>query len=1114
MKIVKETGEWAAVGQPHTPDQPFSETTAPRHEFEHALMIGEMGYWELVLDDRQLIASAALDRLWGFESSGPRPLATYLEQILPADLPVVSAIFHDPPPQFRFEMRIRPRNAPNESGTVWLAVQGEKRQLNADGPTRLVGTVCDISNLKHSEALLHNQALELEARVRELNCLYSVSRLVQRYDDLETLLRQAIDIVPQGFRQPKAVGVRLVWQQTVIESPGFRASRHCLSHELLAQGKVVGRLEVHRQPIPHPRRFTSAEKALMQALRKPIGRAIEREEVLAALSDSENRWRTLAEALAEGLVLYDQHGQISAWNRSAEQLLGIPLAKGIFSHYFAGTLLREDTRVFPVAAYPSTITRATGHPCNGVVMGMPRDDGSISWLSINTRALRQPKDTAPYPVVVSFTDITDRKRSEEAIRSEIAAKELERRRLNTVLEALPLAVVIADAEGHVTQVNAAAETLWGEASLCAGRYYEDERIHWADSGMPVKGHEVGLARAIGKGESVMGEEMAIERADGTRRTLLNYALPLRDGNENIAGGVAVSVDISDRKRSESERALLAAIVEASPDAIVSTDMEGKITSWNIGAEHLYGYRADEIVGKSISVLMPTECQDELTTILRAIAKGEGVTYFDSIRLTKDGKRVDVSVAVTPITDAEGRVRGAAKIDRNISERKRMEEQLQHDAFHDRLTGVANRSLFMDRLEHVVARAQRFGEPYAVFIMDMDNFKLINDSFGHQVGDQLLCAFAERIQALLRPVDTLARFGGDEFTLLLEETESKDAVKQIANRILKALEQPFQLGQHEIKVSSSIGVVLDETAGHSADQAVRNADVALYEAKRQGKNQYVVFDARMRGEEVSRMYMESELRLALQQEHLTVQFQPIVDLTNDEPVGCEALVRWRHDVMGRVDPSRFITVAEDTGLITPLGRFVLERACATVGDWLKQPEVPQEFYVSVNVSPKEFYSGDLVPFVGAMLDKYGIQGANLRLEITENVIIQHDQEAAAILGQIQALGVQTCLDDFGTGYSSLSYLQQLPFDVIKVDRSFIQGLAEKQQSREIVRAILGLAQALDMETVAEGAESPEQLAEIRALGFRWGQGFGLFHPMDRSKLWLLLSQHYTAMESSQ
>lgn len=384
-------------------------------------------------------------------------------------------------------------------------------------------------------------------------------------------------------------------------------------------------------------------------------------------------------------------------------------------------------------------------------------------------------------------------------------------------------------------------------------------------------------------------------------------------------------------------------------------------------------------------------------------------------------------------------------------------------------------------------------------MDMDNFKLINDSFGHLVGDKLLCAFVDRIQELLRPVDTLSRFGGDEFTLLLEETEDQAAVEQIATRILEALQQPFMLDGNEITVSSSIGIMLGDGACRSADQALLDADVALYEAKRQGKNQYVVFDARMRGEKVSRLYLESELRRALQEVELAVQFQPIVNLQTRQAVGCEALIRWKHPVMGNVDSSRLIQVAEETGLITPLGRFVLDQTCASLAEWLEVQSIPADFYVSVNVSPKEFYSKDLVPYVQATLTKYGLQGSNLRLEVTENVIIRHDREAAAILTRLQAMGIQTCLDDFGTGYSSLSYLHQLPFNVIKVDRSFIQSLTEKRQSREVVRSILGLAEALGMQAVAEGVETEEQLAYAQALGFSWIQGYVLHQPLERSDM---------------
>lgn len=550
---------------------------------------------------------------------------------------------------------------------------------------------------------------------------------------------------------------------------------------------------------------------------------------------------------------------------------------------------------------------------------------------------------------------------------------------------------------------------------------------------------------------------------------------------------------------DAEHAILAAIVKASPDSIICTDLEGRITFWNPGAEQMYGYRPEEIIGQSVARIIPEDRMDELDMLLAAIAQGEEVTYFDSKRQHKDGRQVDVSVALAPITDRLGNIRGATKIDRDITERKELEHQLHHDAFHDRLTGVANRSLFRDRLEHVVARAQQFGERYALFVVDLDNFKLVNDTYGHQVGDQLLQAFVGRVRGLLSPVDTLARFGGDEFALILEETADKKVAVEVASRIREALQSPFRLERHSLSISCSIGILFGDDPKMSADQALRNADLAVYEAKRQGKNQFVVFDEHMRGAESSRLYLEAELRRAVQERDFSVKYQPIVDLQSDQVVGCEALVRWDHDIMGKVSPERFIGVAEDTGLITPLGRYVLDHACASLASWSARPGFPSGFYISVNISPKEFFAPDLIPSIKATLKRHSVSGANVRLEVTENVVVQRDREATAILGQLQALGLKISLDDFGTGYSSLSYLHQLPLNVIKVDRSFIQRLPEMQQSREIVRSVLELANALGMEAVAEGAETEQQLDELRGLGFRWVQGFRLHEPMDQGQL---------------
>ncbi len=1104
------------------------------------------------------------------------------------------------------------------------------QQSGGRRPCKGAGVLLDITERKVSE---QQQTAELEARVRELNCLYAVSRLVQQQEDLATLFTQVVQLVPTGFAESGRTCARIRYQDQLYSASAFNASTMVLCQPLTVAGQEVGHLELHRVDMPtEPAApFRKEEQDLIRALAKPLIRVIERAQVLQALRESEDLWRTMTEALAEGVVLHDGAGRIVAWNPSAERLLSRTSEEmhGKVCEDPIWQVIREDGSVFPGNEHPAMYSLTTGQPCDEMIMGLVRTDGQVTWISANSRPLRHAEGEQPYAVVVSFSDITERRRAEEALRREVEAKELERLRLRTVLEALPLGVYIAEADGRLRDVNAAAHALWGKAPLSDSllSYGEDYPAWWPDSGQPVGADEWGLARALRTGETVIGEEMEFARFDGRRGTLLNYAMPIRDDKGRIAGGVAVNVDITERNDSDREQAMLAAIVETTLDAIVSTDTNGIIISWNAGAEQLYGYsaaeaisqsirmivppdrtaevesslaklregrridaydtvrvrkdgslvhisvsiaplfhasgriigmaavardvtqrkqneermsllativemssdamfscdaelrlqswnkgaeallgyKAEEVIGRNLLCLVPQDRHKETHEALAQILRGQRVAHFDTERRHRCGRLVPVSLAVSPIFDKEGRVRGAAAVAHDISKRKRMEEQLHRSAFYDTLTGVANRSLFMDRLGHVIARAERFGQRYAVVVMDMDNFKLINDSFGHLVGDQLLCAFVARVQELLRPVDTLARFGGDEFTLLLEDTESAAAVEEVAERILAALQKPFQLESQEVVVSSSMGITLGDASYTCSDQALRDADVALYEAKRRGKNQFVLFDARMRGEEVSRLYLEAELRRALLATELAVEYQPIVDVQSDVLVGCEALARWNHSTMGRVEPGRFINVAEDTGLITPLGRFVLERAAQALAGWLRDPRVPANFYVSVNVSPKEFYAGDLVPFVQSVLNRYQLKGSHLRLEITESVVIQHDREAANILLALQAMGVQVCMDDFGTGYSSLSYLHQLPFNVIKVDRSFIQSLAAKKQSREIVRSIVRLARALDMQSIAEGAENEEQLAHAKALGFRWVQGYALYKPMSRQELALLLAE---------
>ncbi len=449
--------------------------------------------------------------------------------------------------------------------------------------------------------------------------------------------------------------------------------------------------------------------------------------------------------------------------------------------------------------------------------------------------------------------------------------------------------------------------------------------------------------------------------------------------------------------------------------------------------------------------------------------------------------------------------------RDVTERKQLEQQLHHTAFHDKLTGAANRALFLDRLTHVIDRAHRFGESYAIFMMDIDNFKSINDSYGHPVGDKLLVAFAERIQHELRPVDTCARFGGDEFTLLIEETATDEVVRHLADRILAGLRPQFSIDGYEFHVGSSIGIAMGTAHSNysSTEQVLKHADLALYEAKKQGKGRYVVFDERMQSEQLSKAQMEADLRQALSQHALQVFYQPIVDLRHGHIAGCEALVRWEHPILGKIGPDQFIPMAESTGLISHLGREVTEAACRALARWRGEGAVSADFFISVNLSPREFFLRDSMDYLKSSLEKYQLQGHNFCIEVTEGVLIERDEEASGIFSRLQSLGVKIFIDDFGTGYSSLSYLRTLPINGIKLDRSFIEQIRSTKKSREIARTVLELAKALDLQAIVEGVETDNQLQFVKTLGFGFAQGFGLYYPMSAQDLSALMRGHRRA-----
>ncbi|HEV2705448.1 MAG TPA: EAL domain-containing protein [Pyrinomonadaceae bacterium] len=450
-----------------------------------------------------------------------------------------------------------------------------------------------------------------------------------------------------------------------------------------------------------------------------------------------------------------------------------------------------------------------------------------------------------------------------------------------------------------------------------------------------------------------------------------------------------------------------------------------------------------------------------------------------------------------VRDAEGRAARMAGSQSDINERKRIEEQLLHDAFHDALTGLPNRALFTDRLGQAVERSRRHEDyHFAVIFLDLDRFKTVNDSLGHTVGDHLLIEVSRRLESCTRGEDTAARIGGDEFTILLEDVKDPADVLRTAERIQVCLARPFDLCGHEVFTSASLGIALSASHYERPEDILRAANTAMHKAKALGKGRHQVFDAAMHSDAVSFLRIETDMQRAAEREEFRVQYQPIISLETGRAIGFEALVRWQHPERGLIYPKEFISVAEETGMISRIDRWVLREACRQTarwhGCWSQRPSI------SVNLSAKSFLQPDLVEYVRQVLEETRLSPGCLKLEITESVLMSDISSVNSLITRLRALGVGLYLDDFGTGYSSLSYLHRFPLTALKIDRSFISRIALGGEHVEIARAIVTLAHSLSLEAISEGIEEEEQLVELRSLGCEYGQGHLFAKPLDSAQ----------------
>jgi diguanylate cyclase (GGDEF)-like protein/PAS domain S-box-containing protein len=572
-------------------------------------------------------------------------------------------------------------------------------------------------------------------------------------------------------------------------------------------------------------------------------------------------------------------------------------------------------------------------------------------------------------------------------------------------------------------------------------------------------------------------------------------LPGRRGHLTMAVDTNAALRIEEALR-ESERRFRE-MLDTIELLAVLIDVVGTITYCNPYVLRVTGYRKNDIIGRNFfEIFLPAERRGQLSrAFLENIGRGIIAAHDEMEIVTNSGERRVILWNNTILRGPESSIVGAAAIGSDVTERRHAESQLLHNAFHDALTGLPNRALFFDRVAHALSHLKRPGkQTFAVLLLDIDDFKNVNDSLGHHAGDQLLIGIGERLGKSVRASDTVSRFGGDEFTILLEAVTGPADIAHAVSRIHQEISLPFLIDGHEIFVTASIGVTFASTEYEKPEQIVRDADTAMYRAKAQGRGRAEIFDAEMRAEAVARLQLETDLRRGIDRKELWLMYQPIVNLDSGTVVGFEALVRWRHPTRGLVPPLSFIPLAEETGLIVPIGEFVLREACKQAARWREHPG-GAKMHVSVNISSRQLSTGDLVSTVRHALKDAKLDPKALHLELTESVIIQNAESTYGVIEQVRALGCSIAVDDFGTGYSSLSYLHRFSVDQLKIDSSFVQSAGDQRKSAEIIRSIVNLGRTLDIEVVAEGIETLQQADHLRELHCALGQGYLFSRPVD-------------------
>jgi diguanylate cyclase (GGDEF)-like protein/PAS domain S-box-containing protein len=659
-----------------------------------------------------------------------------------------------------------------------------------------------------------------------------------------------------------------------------------------------------------------------------------------------------------------------------------------------------------------------------------------------------------------------------------AAASAAKAQLTAVIDAVPARIAARDRDGAIIFKNKYSVEWSRHAAGAAENGFEDDALD---------------RQVFRTGEVVPFFEEDLREPHYGVRTWLTTKVPLEEAVGRIAGVVTVSLDVTQQKEAQKLNTLLATAIEHAGDVIEITDAESRFEYVNAAFERISGYSRTDALGQTPFSLLMSDRNDEphYRAVQNAIASGQ-VWHGTLTGRRKDGTLYEQEATISPVRDAEGVITHYVAVKRDITERLQTQARIWHLAHHDALTDLPNRVLFQDRLQQAVAQARRSGLLVAILFIDLDNFKDVNDALGHEFGDLLLKAVTRRLRGCTRETDTIARLGGDEFALIQTGLERSEWAARLAEKVLEHLSEPFSIEGQEVHISASIGVTICPLDNDDPQQIVKNADMAMYQAKNTGRGSYQFYKEDMNLAFQARKALERDLRKALANGELDVFYQPQIDARSNLIIGAEALVRWPHPDRGMISPAEFVPIAEECGLIVPLGEWVLETACRQNKMWQAGGLPPVR--VAVNLSAQQFLYRDLVASVVRVLETSALDHGYLELEITEGILMRETEVTISTLRRLTELGIQIAVDDFGTGYSSMAYLKRFPVNKIKIDRAFVIDVTTDRGDAAIVGAVIGLAHGLGLTVAAEGVETFEQATHLRARGCDELQGYYFGRPM--------------------